>query len=56
MIDKRFNLVYTLYILSRRLRNMTVTIQKWGNSHGVRLPKDLLEKVIDVISAEIELL
>ena len=22
---------------------MTTTIQKWGNSHGIRLPKHLLE-------------
>lgn len=24
---------------------MTVSIQKWGNSHGIRLPKLLLESV-----------
>ena len=39
---------------------MTTNIQKWGNSQGIRLlfveriPDDILDKVIDIISAEIE--
>ena len=39
-LDKRHNIVYTKYI-RRELIKMTTTIQKWGNSQGVRIPKIL---------------
>ena len=32
-----------MYIQEREVSIMTTTIQKWGNSHGIRLPKHLLE-------------
>ena len=36
--------VYTKYIQSvNGVINVYTTIQKWGNSHGIRIPKQLLE-------------
>ena len=35
---------------------MTATIQKWGNSQGVRLPKYLLEELSLCEGAEVEIL
>ncbi len=36
--------VYTKYILYvREVIILYTTIQKWGNSHGIRIPKPLLE-------------
>ena len=43
-LDKRHNIVYTKYI-RRELIKMTTTIQKWGNSQGIRIPKFLLDEV-----------
>lgn len=34
---------------------MTITIQKWGNSHGIRLPKHLLDEVNWNENEEVEL-
>ena len=34
---------------------MTATIQKWGNSQGVRLPKYLLEELSLCEGAEVEI-
>lgn len=33
---------------------MTTKIQKWGNSYGIRLPKDLLDSGIFSIGATLE--
>ena len=33
---------------------MTTTLQKWGNSQGVRIPKALLDKVGLEVGAELE--
>lgn len=30
---------------------MRGTVKKWGNSHGVRLPKSILEEVIMIIQS-----
>lgn len=38
-------MVYTKYIPKKGEITMTTTIQKWGNSQGVRLPKYILEAV-----------
>jgi antitoxin MazE len=38
-------LVYTKDILKERVNIMRSTIAKWGNSQGVRLPKQLLDSV-----------
>lgn len=36
--------VYTMYILSvKGVGSMYATVQKWGNSQGLRIPKALLE-------------
>ncbi len=35
---------------------MTATIQKWGNSHGIRLPKILLDDVNLSEGSEVELI
>lgn len=35
--------VETMYILDLEVRDMYTTIQKWGNSHAIRLPKGILE-------------
>ena len=43
-LDKRHNIVYTKYI-RRELIKMTTTIQKWGNSQGIRIPKIILDTV-----------
>ena len=43
-LDKRHNIVYTKYI-RKELIKMTTTIQKWGNSQGVRIPKIILDTV-----------
>lgn len=40
-----FNLVYTMYIHLKGVIIMTTTIQKWGNSQGVRLPKYILDAI-----------
>lgn len=37
--------VDTLYILDLEVNQMYATIQKWGNSHAIRLPKGILEAV-----------
>ena len=37
-------IVYTMYIW-KGADNMTTSIQKWGNSQGVRIPKILLDTV-----------
>nr|QRW39509.1 AbrB/MazE/SpoVT family DNA-binding domain-containing protein [bacterium] len=43
---KRLTLVYTSYILSvEEVLSMYATIQKWGNSQGLRIPKALLDAV-----------
>jgi len=34
---------------------MTTKIQKWGNSYGIRLPKDLLDSGVFSIGATLEL-
>ena len=34
---------------------MTSTIQKWGNSHGIRLPKLLLDDMNLSVGSEVEL-
>ena len=44
IIDKKDSSVYTKYI-RKELSNMTSKIQKWGNSHGIRIPKAILETV-----------
>jgi antitoxin MazE len=33
---------------------MTTKIQKWGNSYGIRLPKDLLDSGVFSIGATLE--
>ncbi len=38
------NIVYTKYI-REELVKMTTTIQKWGNSQGIRIPKAILDTV-----------
>ena len=43
-LDKRHNIVYTRYI-RKELIKMTTTIQKWGNSQGIRIPKIILDTV-----------
>jgi len=42
-IDKKYSYVYTIYI--RKGDKMVTTIQKWGNSQGIRIPKLLLDMV-----------
>ena len=37
--------IYSIYYWSGD-RKMTTTIQKWGNSQGVRLPKAVLEELL----------
>ncbi|MDI6880294.1 MAG: AbrB/MazE/SpoVT family DNA-binding domain-containing protein, partial [Desulfitobacteriaceae bacterium] len=37
--------VETLYILRLEVNFMYTTIQKWGNSHAIRLPKGILAAV-----------
>ena len=43
-IDKNSKNVYTIYIRKVVIKMIT-TIQKWGNSQGIRIPKFLLEYV-----------
>lgn len=43
-LDNKHNIVYTKYI-RKGLITMTTTIQKWGNSQGVRIPKIILDTV-----------
>ena len=50
-LDKCFYNVYTLDIKERKsrlapvVRKMNVTIQKWGNSQAVRIPKYIVDAV-----------
>ena len=44
MIDIFYKIVYTMYI-REEMKKMTTTIQKWGNSQGIRIPKMLLDSV-----------
>ena len=53
-IDIFLKKVYTKYI-RKELVNMTTTIQKWGNSQGVRIPKILLDTVKWSENEEIEI-
>ena len=43
-LDIQHNIVYTMYI-RKELITMTTTIQKWGNSQGIRIPKIILDMV-----------
>lgn len=42
-IDQCRYFVYTLYILELEVNGMYTSIQKWGNSQAIRLPKGILE-------------
>jgi antitoxin MazE len=45
-----------IHATSRQEANMAVTLQKWGNSVGVRLPKPMLEQVGLKEGAQVEVL
>ncbi len=42
-IDICFQIVYTKYILFERRNGMQAQIKEWGNSQGIRLPKEILK-------------
>ena len=41
MINKK--LVYTMYIPNTRWFRMQAQVNEWGNSQGIRLPKEVLK-------------
>ena len=46
-IDKSLKQVYTIYIPNKKrgVIMLITTIQNWGNSQGIRIPKHILEEV-----------
>jgi antitoxin MazE len=42
-IAKTINMGYTMYIRFKEVLIMITVIQKWGNSHGIRIPKYILD-------------
>ena len=44
IIDNVFRIGYTLYILNLEVF-MQTNVVKWGNSHGIRLPKAFLQDI-----------
>lgn len=44
MVDSSWSCVYNVYTLITNLNNMATKLQKWGNSLGVRLPKEVVKK------------
>lgn len=43
MLDNKARLVYTMYILNERRDCMQTQVKEWGNSQGIRLPKEALK-------------
>jgi len=36
--------IQSIYIITKKVTRVITNISKWGNSHAVRLPKELLEQ------------
>ena len=48
--------IYMVYTICREVANMNATIQKWGNSQGIRIPKTILDGLSLKEGAAVELL
>jgi antitoxin MazE len=47
--------VYTLYKLMMEVLSMNAVIQRWGDSHGIRIPKSVLEDAMFCPDEEVDI-